>query len=113
MELKKMKRLTTIVAIAMSTIGIDTVNAQDHQKTKKNPWTLVYDGSLTKNEKGEVILLYIQAFKTSAVSSNFSWYERQMFNTFGINPFVCPKCNIKMKVSEFYHYLYPPTRIYI
>ena len=55
----------------------------------------------------------IQAFKTSAVSSNFSWYERQMFNTFGINPFVCPKCNIKMKVSEFYHYLYPPTRIYI
>ena len=55
----------------------------------------------------------IQAFKTSAVSSNFPWYERQIFNTFGINPFVCPKCNIKMKVSEFYHYLYPPTRIYI
>jgi fermentation-respiration switch protein FrsA (DUF1100 family) len=54
MELKKMKRLTTIVAIAMSTIGIDTVNAQDHQKTKKNPWSLVYDGSLTKNEKGKV-----------------------------------------------------------
>ena len=30
----------------------------------------------------------IQAFKATAVSSNFSWYERHMFKTFGINPFV-------------------------
>ena len=55
----------------------------------------------------------ILEFKNSPVLSNFSWYERQMFNTFNINPFICPKCNSKMKIWEFYHYLYPPTRIYI
>ena len=63
--------------------------------------------------KSQKLTKAMKTFKTPAVSSNFSWYERQMFNTFNINPFVCPKCNIKMKVSEFYHHLYPPTRIYI
>ena len=63
--------------------------------------------------KSHKLIKAIKEFKNTTPSSKFSWYERQMFNTFGINPFVCPKCNIKMKVWEFYHYLYPPTRIYI
>ena len=54
----------------------------------------------------------IKAFKNISESSNFSWYERQMFHTFNINPFICPKCNVRMKVWKFHHCLYPPTRIY-
>lgn len=43
-----------ILLIAMTTIATDTVNAQYHQKAEKNPFTLVYDGAITKNEKGKV-----------------------------------------------------------
>ena len=63
--------------------------------------------------KSHKLIKAIEPFKNTYVNSNFSWYERQSFNTFNINPFICPKCNIKMRVWEFYHYLYPPTRVYI
>ena len=63
--------------------------------------------------KSHKLIKAIEPFKNTYVNSNFSWYERQSFNTFNINPFICPKCNVKMRVWEFYHYLYPPTRIYI
>lgn len=49
-----MKKLTSIIAVAMSTFATDTVNAQYHQKAEQNPFTLVYDGAITKNEKGKV-----------------------------------------------------------
>lgn len=54
----------------------------------------------------------IQPFKKNIVVSEYSFYQRQMYRTFGINPFYCPKCNVKMIVWEFYHYLYPPLRKY-
>ncbi len=50
-----MKRLTSIIAIAISMSGTEIVNAQATQKkNKQNPYTLVYDGAITKNEKGKV-----------------------------------------------------------
>ncbi|WP_437918701.1 alpha/beta hydrolase [Sphingobacterium sp. LRF_L2] len=49
-----MKKLTSIVAVAMTTFAVDTVYAQYHQKAEQNPFTLVYDGAITKNEKGLV-----------------------------------------------------------
>ncbi len=55
----------------------------------------------------------IQNFKKFIHSSGFSWYAKQIYKTFGINPFICPRCNVKMRVWEFYHYLYPPSKIYI
>ena len=60
----------------------------------------------------------IAEYKISHISDDsvtFFFYDLKLDKkkTFGINPFICPKCNIKMKVWEFYHYLYPPTRIYI
>lgn len=63
--------------------------------------------------KSDELCKALETFKKFSVSSDFSWYERQMYRTFGINPFICPKCNIRMIVWEFYHYLYPPARIYI
>ena len=49
-----MKRITSIVAVAMSTFTADTVNAQYHQKADENPYTLVYEGAITENVKGKV-----------------------------------------------------------
>lgn len=50
-----MKKLTSIIALAMSVAATDVVNAQSAQKAKQqNPYTLVYDGAITKNEKGKV-----------------------------------------------------------
>jgi len=50
-----MKKLTSIIALAMSVAATDVVNAQSTQKGKQqNPYTLVYDGAITKNEKEKV-----------------------------------------------------------
>lgn len=50
-----MKKLTSIIALAISMGATDTISAQSPQKGRQqNPFTLVYDGALTKNEKGKV-----------------------------------------------------------
>ena len=54
----------------------------------------------------------MQPFKKNIVVSKYSFYQRQMYITFGMNPFFCPECNIRMIVWEFYHYLYPPLKKY-
>lgn len=46
-------KTTTSIVLAMLTI--DLANAQTDQKAyQKNPWTLVYEGAITKNESGAV-----------------------------------------------------------
>ncbi|RQO74414.1 alpha/beta hydrolase [Pedobacter sp. KBW06] len=50
-----MKKLTSIIALAMSVAATDVVDAQSTPKRKQqNPYTLVYEGAITKNEKGKV-----------------------------------------------------------
>lgn len=50
-----MKKLTSIIALAISMGATDVVNAQSTSKVhQQNPYTLVYDGAITKNEKGKV-----------------------------------------------------------
>lgn len=50
-----MKKLTSIIALAISIGATDTISAQSPQKgSRQNPFTLVYDGAITKNEKGKV-----------------------------------------------------------
>ncbi|WP_036602888.1 alpha/beta hydrolase [Olivibacter sitiensis] len=50
-----MKKLTLMITLLTSTIATDMVNAQSIQKKyESNPFTLVYDGAITKNEKGKV-----------------------------------------------------------
>ncbi|PYF74785.1 alpha/beta hydrolase [Pedobacter nutrimenti] len=50
-----MKKITSIVALAMSMTAADTVNAQLTSKAHpQNPYTLVYEGAIVKNEKGKV-----------------------------------------------------------
>lgn len=50
-----MKKLSLIIAFAMSVVETATVNAQAKQKGHgENPFTLVYKGALTENEAGKV-----------------------------------------------------------
>ena len=54
----------------------------------------------------------IDAFRKKIAVSRYSFYQRQMYKTFGMNPFYCPVCKVKMIVWEFYHYRYPPLKKY-
>ena len=54
----------------------------------------------------------MEPFRKNIAVSKYSFYQRQMYITFGMNPFFCPECKIRMIVWEFYHYLYPPLKKY-
>ncbi|HRN71732.1 MAG TPA: alpha/beta hydrolase [Ginsengibacter sp.] len=49
-----MKNILATIAIATALNVTDVVNAQTIEKYQQNPWTLVYEGAITKNEKGKV-----------------------------------------------------------
>ncbi|WP_296685961.1 alpha/beta hydrolase [Flavobacterium sp.] len=50
-----MKKAIVIIALVMQIIGINMSNAQSVQKEQmKNPFTLVYEGAITENIKGQV-----------------------------------------------------------
>ncbi len=51
-----MKKLTSIIAIATSITVAEVANGQSqyYKKAEQNPFTLVYEGAITKNEKGKV-----------------------------------------------------------
>jgi len=51
----KMKKLTSIIAIATSIVATEVAEAQSNQKRyEQNPFSLVYEGAISKNEKGKV-----------------------------------------------------------
>lgn len=55
LNFKGMKKITSIIALATSMAAIDAVNAQSVQyERQQNPYGLVYDGAITRNEKGKV-----------------------------------------------------------
>lgn len=55
LNFKGMKKITPIIALATSMAAIDAVNAQSVQNERQqNPYGLVYDGAITRNEKGKV-----------------------------------------------------------
>ena len=51
-----MKKISSIIALVTSIMSTDMANAQSqyHKKAKENPYTLVYEGAITKNEEGKV-----------------------------------------------------------
>src|SRR5690554_166931 len=55
LNFKGMKKITSIIAIATSIAATDMVEAQSVQNERQqNPYGLVYDGAITRNEKGKV-----------------------------------------------------------
>lgn len=51
-----MKKISSLIALFTSVISTDMASAQSqyHKKAEQNPFTLVYQGAITKNEKGKV-----------------------------------------------------------
>ena len=50
-----MRNITSIIALAASIVTTEFVYAQSiEKKHEQNPWTLVYDGAIIKNEPGKV-----------------------------------------------------------
>lgn len=49
-----MKALNTIATMAFFLVNCTTVDGQSRQHYKQNPYTLVYEGAITTNEKGSV-----------------------------------------------------------
>ncbi len=50
-----MKKLSVIISSVLSIAGVNDVVAQSAQKERlQNPYTLVYEGAITRNEKGKV-----------------------------------------------------------
>ena len=54
----------------------------------------------------------MEPLRKNIAVSKYSFYQRQMYITFGMNPFFCSEYKIRMIVWEFYHYLYPPLKKY-
>ncbi|GAA4195788.1 alpha/beta hydrolase [Pedobacter jeongneungensis] len=50
-----MKKITSIIALAITMAGLNSAEAQTGKKAaSQNPYTLVYRGAITSNEKGKV-----------------------------------------------------------
>ncbi|WP_025146803.1 alpha/beta hydrolase [Pedobacter jeongneungensis] len=50
-----MKKITSIIALSITMAGFDSAEAQSKKEAvSQNPYTLVYGGAITKNEKGKV-----------------------------------------------------------
>lgn len=49
-----MKKIITSIAIATALSAADVAYSQNTSKAEQNPWTLVYEGAISKNEKGKV-----------------------------------------------------------
>ncbi len=62
--------------------------------------------------KSKKLIATINLFKKKLSKYEPSFYVKSIFKTFGLNPFYCPKCNIKMKIFEFYLYYFPAPRKY-
>lgn len=49
-----MKRIGTILAMALFIVNWTSIPVKSQQRHKQNPYTLVYEGAITKNENGKV-----------------------------------------------------------
>lgn len=100
-----MKKITSIVALAMSITTADMVCAQSAQRThQQNPYTLVYDGAITKNEKGKVNIHPV-TYKIKDITISANIYTPPDYNGSQKYPAVViahPNGGVKEQVAGLY-----------
>ncbi len=100
-----MKKLPSIIALTLSMATTDMVTAQSPQKGRpQNPYTLVYEGAITRNEKGKVNI-YPVTYKLNGIDIAANIYTPAGYDPSKQYPAVVvahPNGGVKEQVAGLY-----------
>lgn len=100
-----MNKLTSILAIATSLVGADAIQAQlSHKNDQQNPFTLVYEGAIRKNEP-EKVNIHPVTYKLHGIEIAANVYTPAHYNSSKKYPAVIiahPNGGVKEQTAGLY-----------